>query len=528
MKLNLDGIKDTSAWAGYHLPKYDIRQMCLATAKEPKWLHFGSGNIFRAFLCVSAQRLLEKGCETTGIICAESHGAELITECFRPHDNLAVAVTLNSDGRIDKEVVASIGESLTTADDMSRIEEIFCAPSLQMVSFTITEKGYAIRGSNGELLPQIKEDMEAGPEGCKHLMALLAALCLKRCHSCGRPLALVSMDNCSHNGEKIETAVTEIAAAWREKGYIDDQELQYLKKKISYPWSMIDKITPRPDARVEEQLASDGIKDIKPFVTPGGVYAAPFVNAERPQYLVIEDDFPNGRPALEEAGILFTDRDTVNSVEKMKVCTCLNPLHTALAVFGCLLGHTSIAAEMQQPELKALVTKMAYEEGMPVVVNPGIIDPGEFLEEVLTERFPNPFLPDTPQRIATDTSQKLPIRFGETIKAHLERGTAGSLRLIPLVLAGWLRYLLAVDDKGEVFTPSSDPLLAECQEKLRGISLRDTVSVEALRPLLENRVIFGVDLFEAGLAEKVTAYFNEMIQGPGSVLAALKRRIGAA
>lgn len=523
MKLNLEGIKDTGAWAGYHLPDFDIGQMCLATAKEPKWLHFGSGNIFRAFLCVAAQRLLEKKRADTGIICAESHGAELITECFRPHDNLAVAVTLNSDGNIDKEVVASISESLTTAGDMQRIEEVFCAPSLQMVSFTITEKGYAVRGSDGELFSQIREDMENGPSGCKHLMALLAALCIKRYHACGRPLALVSMDNCSHNGEKMEAAVSEIAAAWRERGFIDDQELAYLKQDISYPWTMIDKITPRPDARVEEQLAADGIEDIKPFVTPGGVYAAPFVNAERPQYLVVEDDFPNGRPALEEAGILFTDRDTVNRVEKMKVCTCLNPLHTALAVFGCLLGHTSIAAEMQQPELKSLVTKIAYEEGMPVVVNPGIIDPAAFLEEVLTERFPNPFLPDTPQRIATDTSQKLPIRFGETIKAHMERGTAGSLKLIPLVLAGWLRYLLALDDGGEAFTPSSDPLLAECQEKLCGISLGDAVTAERLRPLLENQVIFGVNLFEAGLAEKVTVYFNEMIKGPGNVLAVLRK-----
>lgn len=523
MKLSLDGIKDTGAWTGYHLPDFDIQHMRIATAGEPKWLHFGPGNIFRAFLCVAAQRLLEKKSADTGIICVESRGTELVTECFRPHDNLAVAVTLNLDGNIDKEVVASISESLTTADDMSRIEEIFCAPSLQMVSFTITEKGYAIRGSDGKLLPRVREDMEIGPAGSKHLMALLAAMCIKRYHACGKPLALVSMDNCSHNGEMIETAVWEIAAAWRERGFIDDQEMTYLKQDISCPWTMIDKITPRPDARVEEQLEADGIEDIRSFVTSGGVYAAPFVNAERPQYLVIEDNFPNGRPALEEAGILFTDRDTVNKVEKMKVCTCLNPLHTALAIFGCLLGHTSIAAEMQQPKLKSLVMKMAYDEGMPVVVNPGIIDPAAFLEEVLTERFLNPFLPDTPQRIATDTSQKLPIRFGETIKAHMEHGTAGSLKLIPLVLAGWLRYLLAVDDKGEAFAPSSDPLLAECQEKLCGIFLGDTVTAERLRPLLANKVIFGVDLFEAGLAEQVAAYFNEMLKGPGSVLAALRK-----
>lgn len=101
----------------------------------------------------------------------------------------------------------------------------------------------------------------------------------------------------------------------------------------------------------------------------------------------------------------------------MKVCTCLNPLHTALAIFGCLLGYTLISEEMKNPLLKKLVETIGWKEGMPVVINPGILRPEDFLTEVLTVRIPNPFMPDTPQRIATDTSQKLPIRFGETIKA---------------------------------------------------------------------------------------------------------------
>lgn len=524
MELTLKGIKDTAAWSGYSLPSYDIDNMRQETSANPVWLHFGSGNIFRAFIAAAAQRLLNQGDAATGIICAEStFGTEIITECYRPHDNLCVSVTLNPDGSISKEVIGSVAESVTVANDMDRIADIFCSPSLQLVSFTITEKGYAIKDSSGNLTDIIKNDMESAPKNCKHLMSLLAALCIKRFHACGKPLALVSMDNCSHNGEKLETAITTIASAWKENGFITLDELDYLKKSVSYPWSMIDKITPRPDAQVEASLAADGIKDIKAFVTSGGVYVAPFVNAERPEYLVIEDNFPNGRPILEKAGILFTDRDTVNKVEKMKVCTCLNPLHTCLAVYGCLLGCTSIASEMNRLELKGFITKMAYEEGMPVVINPEIINPKDFLDEVLTQRLPNPFMPDAPQRIATDTSQKLPIRFGETIKLHLERGTAENLKYIPLVLAGWLRYLLAVDDSGTPFTPSSDPLLGECQAVLKGISLTDHVEEERLHPLLSNSNIFGVDLEAAGLADKVTDYFNELIAGKGAVLATLKK-----
>ena len=96
----------------------------------------------------------------------------------------------------------------------------------------------------------------------------------------------------------------------------------------------------------------------------------------------------------------------------MKVCTCLNPLHTALAIYGCLLGYTLISEEMKNPLLKNMVEVIGYKEGLPVVVNPGILDPKKFIDEVVNVRIPNPFLPDSPQRIATDTSQKLSIRFG--------------------------------------------------------------------------------------------------------------------
>ena len=535
MKLTLEGIKNRSEWNGFKLPEYDINSMCENTKKDPVWIHFGSGNIFRAFLCSAAQELLDAGVMKSGITAAESHGTEIITECFKPHDNLCVAVTLNGDGSTTKEVVGSVGEALTTAYDFKRIEEVFCTDSLQMVSFTITEKGYALRDASGNIFPMVDadkktdpktiiEDMEAGKQN-HHLMAMITALVLKRKAVSGKPIALVSMDNCSHNGEKIENAVKEIAGAWVSVGFISKDDIDFLNTKVSYPWSMIDKITPRPDKKVEEMLIADGIDEIKPFVTPNGTYIAAFVNAERPQYLVIEDNFPNGRPSLEKArGIIFTDRDTVNKAERMKVCTCLNPLHTALAVYGCLLGYTSISAEMKDKELVNLITKMSAQEGMPVVVNPGIIDPEKFLNECLTERFPNPFMPDTPQRIATDTSQKLPIRYGENFKAHIEKGDVSELKYMPLVIAGWLRYLLAVDDKGEAFEPSSDPLLSEAQGKLAGISFgQSNVAETQLMDILSNEVIFGTDLVKAGLATIITKYFNELNAGVGAIRETLKK-----
>ena len=300
MKLNDIGLKDRQAWEakGYALPAYDRETVRKATRENPFWIHFGGGNIFRAFQANVVQNLLNEGVLDRGLTVAEG---------------------------------------------------------------------------------------------------------------------------------------------WVKNGVAEPGFEAYVKgSKVSFPWSMIDKITPRPNASVEKIIGEDGIEGLEPVITSMKSYVAPFVNAEETEYLVIEDDFPNGRPALEKGGIMFTDRETVDKVEKMKVCTCLNPLHTALAVYGCLLGYDLISKEMEDEDLVSLVRTIGYKEGLPVVVNPGILDPREFIDTVLQVRIPNPFMPDTPQRIATDTSQKLAIRFGETIKAYQKAADLDvqDLKLIPLVQAG--------------------------------------------------------------------------------------------
>ena len=307
-----------------------------------------------------------------------------------------------------------------------------------------------------------------------------------------------------------------------------DDFLAYLnnEEKVTFPWSMIDKITPRPAKEVEDMLTEAGVEEMEPVVTGRNTFIAPFVNAEIPQYLVIEDKFPNGRPRLEKAGVYMTDRDTVNNSERMKVTTCLNPLHTALAVYGCMLGYTHISEEMQDKELKALVEKIGFQEGMPVVVDPKILSPEDFIHEVIDKRLPNPFIPDTPQRIATDTSQKIPIRFGETIKSYVndKELDARSLTYIPLAIAGWLRYLLGVDDNGEEMQVSSDPMLDELQTALKGIELGNTQSAEGkLNSILSNEVLFGTDLCKIGLGEKIEGMFKELIAGKGAVRKTLQK-----
>ena len=535
MKLTKEGLK-SAEWKskGYSLPEFDFDKVQKNTYENPFWIHFGAGNIFRAFQANVVQNLLNDKVIDQGLVVAEGYDYEIIEKMYRPHDNIGALVTLKGNGSVEKTVVASIMEALTADSenqkDWGRLLEIFRKPSLQMATFTITEKGYLLKKANGDFMPGVEDDFANGPVLPKSYIGKVVTCLHERFVNGELPVAMVSMDNCSHNGDKLYAAVNEFAKEWENRGVCKHGFADYVNNpsKVSFPWTMIDKITPRPDAKIEKILKDDGIEELEPVITSKNTYVAPFVNAEECQYLVIEDNFPNGRPELEKAGLYFTDRETVDKVEKMKVCTCLNPLHTALAVFGNLLGFTLIADEMRDDDLVKLVNILGYKEGLPVVVDPKILSPKSFIDEVVQKRIPNPFMPDTPQRIACDTSQKLSIRFGETIKAYQKRSdlNVADLKVIPFIFAGWLRYLMAIDDEGNKFELSPDPLLSDVCKYVENVELSKEFDVhKTVEALLRRKEIFGVDLYEAGLAQKVESYFEKMTSAPGAVRKTLQEVI---
>lgn len=462
-----------------HNFNFDRAKMLAETKQAPTWVHFGCGNIFRALPARCAQTLLEQGLTKTGIIAVEGYDDEIVQRIYRPNDNISLLVTLKADGSAEETVIGSVAESLTF-DDGERLGQVFAAPSLSLVSFTITEKGYA----------------------SEKYMEQVTALLYRRFKSGGGPLAMVSMDNCSNNGDALRAAVLKAAAKY------EGEFVSYIEA-LSFPLTMIDKITPRPDEALAEKLRGEGWEDMRPVVTGKSTYIAPFVNAEECEYLVIEDDFPLGRPPLEKSGMILTDRQTVIRCEKMKVGACLNPLHTALAVFGCLLGFGKISDEMADGDLRRLAEGVG-REGLPAVESPGVLTPEGFINDVLTRRLPNPNIPDSPQRIATDTSQKIPVRYGGTLKHYGE--AARELTFIPLVIAGWLRYLKGIDDSGNKFELSPDPLLYE-------------LSGKAPEEILKMKDIFGADLCEIGLAEKILEFYSELSKGPGSVRRVLHEKV---
>ncbi|MDR1511344.1 MAG: mannitol dehydrogenase family protein [Endomicrobium sp.] len=515
-----------------HVTDGDDSEIYKKTFDAPTWIHFGAGNLFKGFHCAIAQELIEQKLSDKGIIVVESFDYEIIEKAYKPYDNLSLQVITCANGDMKLRIISSITESIAanSADKISwkRLKTIFTAPSLQIVTLSITEKGYDLKTINGSFKTDILKEFDEGIARPESAMTKLTALMYERYKNNKLPVALVSTDNFSHNGDRLKVAVLTVANEWKLRKHVNQEFIDYLSddKKVSFPWSMIDKITPYPSQKVKQRLDKIGFGSTQIIKTSKNSVIAPFVNTEEAQYLVVEDVFPNGRPALEKAGVYFCDKSTVDKVEKMKVCTCLNPLHSALAIFGCILGFTSISDEMKDKDLVKLISKIGYDEGMPVVVDPGIIKPSNFINEVINVRFPNPNIPDTPQRIATDTSQKLGIRFGETIKLYLKRTDLdiNSLIFIPLTIAGWCRYLVARDDNNNPLTLSPDPIMPYLQNFLKDVKIGQPSSSDGkLTTILSNEKIFSVNLYKANLGKKIEKYFKEMLAGSGAVRKTLRK-----
>ena len=259
MKLNdiYSGNYNPAEWEakGYLLPKFDIAKVREKTAKEPTWVHFGGGNIFRAFPAAILNDALNTGKYDRGVIVAETFDFEVIDKAYAPYNNLSLLVSLQSTGTIEKKVIASVTEALKADPqfpDWNRLVEIFRNPSLQMISFTITEKGYTYNEADlarglkplfamGKVCALLYERWQATPSGSSDLSG-----------SSGLPLTIQSMDNCSHNGDKVKAGVFAYAERWVQDGLVPAAFLDYLKdeKKITFPWSMIDKIRNIPSRRL--------------------------------------------------------------------------------------------------------------------------------------------------------------------------------------------------------------------------------------------------------------------------------------
>ena len=197
MKLTVEGIKDREAWekAGIVLPKYDVEKVSQKAKEAPAWVHFGIGNIFRIFIGGIVDGLLEEGVLDRGITCVETFDYDVVDKIYDPYDNLGLSVILHGDGTREYKVLGSLAEAIKaqSADpaQWKRLKEVVASKSLQMVSFTITEKGYALHKADGSWFPFVEADIKNGPEKACGAMAVLVAMLLERYKAGKFPIALV-------------------------------------------------------------------------------------------------------------------------------------------------------------------------------------------------------------------------------------------------------------------------------------------------------------------------------------------------
>ncbi len=538
MKLNRTSLNNKQAWAdmGIRVPGYDVAQAVEKAVQAPRWIHFGIGNIFRIFLGGIADELLEKGLLDRGVTCIETFDFDVVDKIYTPYDDLALSVILKSDGTRDMKVLGSLAEAIKAdpadPDQWARVKAAFASPDLEMITFTITEKGYALTSADGSYLPYVVQDIENGPDLAHGAMAVVTAGLFQRFNEGALPVALVSMDNCANNGRLLKDSVVTMAEEWAKRGFVPEAFIDYVsdEETVAFCCTMIDKITPRPSEQIASDLEALGLEDMQPIITSKRTYIAPFANGEGPQYVVIEDRFPNGRPRLEEGfGVYMGDYDTVSRAERMKVTALLNPVHSATGPLGVVLGVDLFADLLEQvPAVLKMAKAVAYQEGLPMVKDPGILSPQAFVDELFEDRFPNKYLGDTNLRLSTDVSQGVGVRFGETIKAYTAKyGSAERLVAIPLGIAGWLRYMLGVDDQGKAYELAPDPMNEEITRLFSTITWGEPASVtDQLRPILSNERVFFTDLYQAGLGEKIEGFFKEMIQGPGSTLRTIEKYFG--
>ena len=201
MKLTMDGIKDRAAWeeAGITLPGYDVEAVSAKAKEAPAWVHFGIGNIFRVFIGGIADGLLEEGILDRGITCVETFDYDVVDKIYEPYDNLGLSVILHGDGTREYKVLGALAEAVKaqSSDEAQwkRLKEIFSSKSLQMVSFTITEKGYALQKADGSWFPFVEADIQNGPDKAIGAMAVLVAMLYERYKAGKYPIALESLDN---------------------------------------------------------------------------------------------------------------------------------------------------------------------------------------------------------------------------------------------------------------------------------------------------------------------------------------------
>lgn len=430
-------------------------------------IHLGPGAFFRAFNAVYTAETIDAKGGDWGIRAVSLRSAGMRDQ-LAPQDYAYTSVSLTPDGA--KHVVIEVIEDILVApEDPAAVLSAMSDPGIHIVSLTITEKGYCHNPATGELQldhPDIAHDLKH-PDAPKSAPGFLVRALAQRRAAGLPPFTVLSCDNLPDNGSLTRKVVLAFASE------LDSGLAQWIETEGRFPATMVDRITP---ATTEADI--NNLAEAAGYLDQGCVVHEPF------RQWVIEDDFVAGkRPDWNVAGAQFVS--DVAAFETMKL-RCLNGTHSTLAYLGYLAGYETIAETVADPVFAELIDKVWMQEIVPTVPQPE----GEDLEAycaALKKRYLNPAIRHRTWQIAMDGSQKLPQRLLGTITDNLAAGR--DIPLLALAVAGWMRYVSGVDEKGQAIDVH-DPLATQ----LRAASDTATTPTEKVDALLAIRAVFEPEL----------------------------------
>jgi mannitol 2-dehydrogenase len=396
----------------------------------PGVVHFGVGSFHRAHQAMYLDRLMNQGQALDWGIC----GAGLMPadrkmkEVLEAQDGLYTLVLKHSDGTYEPRVIGSIVAYLFAPDDPEAVIEKMAAPSIRIVSLTITEGGYNISDVTGEFdaaNPDVVRDLAPGAVP-RTTFGLITEALRRRRERGLVPFTVMSCDNLQGNGDLARRAFTTFARL-RDPGLGG-----WVEREVRFPNSMVDRITPvTTGADRAEVTARFGIQDQWPVV------CEPFTQ------WVLQDAFTAGRPPYEQAGVQVVD--DVEPYELMKL-RLLNASHQAMCYFGYLCGYRLVHQAAQDPLFRAFLLGYMDTEATPTLPPVPGVDLGGY-KHTLIERFSNPEVRDTIARLCAESSDRIPKWLLPVIRTQL--ATGGEIRRSAAVVASWARYAEGVDEQGE-------------------------------------------------------------------------------
>lgn len=444
-------------------------------------VHLGIGAFHRAHQAVFTEEAVAAAGGDWGI-CGVTQRSRGVLDQLQPQDGLYSVLVRGEDTSL--RVAGAVRDLLFAAEEGERLQALLAAPTIRLVTLTVTEKGYRHDPATGRLRradPDVAADLAGQGPPRTVVGQLVRGLQARRAADAG-PITLLSCDNLPANGEVLRGLVMDFCAALPG----GESLASWVAESVSFPSSMVDRIVP---ATTDEDRAEAarllGCED------RGVVVTEPF------RQWVVEDRFAAGRPAWERAGAVLTG--DVAPYEAMKL-RLLNGSHSTLAYLGALAGHAHVADAMADPGIAGVVAHLMADDVEPTLAVPDGYDVAAYQRELI-DRFHNPALRHRTVQIAMDGTQKLPQRLLGTIADRLAAGAEP--RYACLGVAAWMRYVWTADTV-------DDPMAA----RLRSLTADAATPQAAADALLSLEEVFGEDLPSNGrFRELVTDSLEALTKG---------------